>query len=173
MSSHAPFYHKFIPTSPLARLRWIVVASGLIYLVIFTLPFQLTQYYQTSPPVDYTKLTHYSPIGLLTYLLGLGLLFGLFIGAVRLAIYNRLAKPQVPSFRLVFGAGAVLAAILLFSYPLTAIDLFIYALRSRGWALYGFPPLSTPPRPYRPPIRGWDWPVSGSMPPPRMVRCGK
>ena len=145
MSSHAPFYHKFIPTSPLARLRWIVVASGLIYLVIFTLPFQLTQYYQTSPPVDYTKLTHYSPIGLLTYLLGLGLLFGLFIGAVRLAIYNRLAKPQVPSFRWVFGAGAVLAAILLFSYPLTAIDLFIYALRSRGWALYGFPPLSTPP----------------------------
>ncbi|MCB9079467.1 MAG: hypothetical protein H6631_17835 [Anaerolineaceae bacterium] len=134
-----------IPTSPVIRLRLIVVASGLIYLFIFTLPFPLTQYYQTSPPVDYTKLTHYSLIGLLAYLAGLGLLFSLFIGAIRLAINHRSARPHLPSFRFVVGAGAVLAAILLFSYPLTAIDLFIYALRSRGWALYGFPPLSTPP----------------------------
>lgn len=145
MSSHTPFYHRLIPTSPLPRLRLIVVASGLIYLVIFTLPFRLTQYYQTSPPVDYTKLTHYSLWGLLAYLLGLGLLFGLFIVAVRLAVNNRSAIPPAPSFRFIFGAGAILAATLLLAYPLTAIDLFIYAIRSRGWALYGFPPLSTPP----------------------------
>ncbi|MEW5961564.1 MAG: hypothetical protein AB1801_27925, partial [Chloroflexota bacterium] len=47
--------------------------------------------------------------------------------------------------RFLIASSAILAAVSIPAYPLTAIDLFIYAIRSRGWALYGLNPLSTAP----------------------------
>lgn len=138
-----------------AQLALIASLSGLIYLLVFTLPFPLPTLYGTIPPVDYTKLTGYSRTGFIAYIAGLGTLFGLYIWAVRLTLAggrgneeqgNRGTEEQRSLIWLVLMAGLILTAILIFSYPVTAIDLFIYAIRSRGWALYGFNPLTTPPQ---------------------------
>ena len=150
-------------TSNSSLTRLIICASlnGLIYLLIFTLPFPLTKLYSTIPPVDYTKLTNYSQSGFLLYLFGVGTLFGLYIWAIRLSTSARFTllsptkastpkaetggQPSMVSRHFIFLTSAIFAAILIFSYPLTAIDLFIYAIRTRGWALYGLQPLATSP----------------------------
>ncbi|MFN8456033.1 MAG: hypothetical protein U0401_15425 [Anaerolineae bacterium] len=134
---------NFDPLS--VRLIFIASLSGLIYLFVFTLPFPLTQLYRTIPPVDYAKLTGYSLAGFVAYVLGLGVLFGLYIWAIRLNMPSYSGRQSAVGGRLIFRSSALLAAILIFSYPLTAIDLFIYAIRTRGWALYGLNPLATPP----------------------------
>ena len=47
--------------------------------------------------------------------------------------------------RFVIVTGAALAVLLLFSYPVDAIDVFVYAIYTRGWGLYGLNPLATAP----------------------------
>jgi hypothetical protein len=147
-----------------AQLAFIAGLSGLIYLLVFTLPFPLPRLYTTIPPVDYTKLTGYSVNGFITYIAGLGTLFGLYIwailltlpeeagehprelpGAGGLTIQNNAGLRASVSGWFVGAGSTIFAVILIFSYPLTAIDLFIYAIRTRGWALYGLNPLATPP----------------------------
>lgn len=125
-------------------LTFIGSLSGLIYLLVFILPFPLSRLYQTIPPVDYAKLTGHSLGGLIAYVAGLGALFGLYFWAIQLAAPGESAEPM-PFPWPVFITSAILAGILIFSYPLTAIDLFIYAIRTRGWALYGLNPLATAP----------------------------
>jgi hypothetical protein len=119
------------------------VVSGLIYLFVFTLPFRLSATFDIIPPVDYAKLTNYAASRFLAYIFGVVALFGLYIWAF-LQLRPPPKRPNI-SRRVVFGGAAGFALILIFSYPLTAIDLFIYSIRSRSWALYGLPPLSTPP----------------------------
>ncbi len=126
------------------HLIFIAGLSGLIYLLVFTLPFPLSQLYQTIPPVDYAKLTGHSVGGFIAYVVGLGALFGLYIWAIQLTVPGESAEPKLFPWP-VFITSAILAGILIFSYPLTAIDLFIYAVRTRGWALYGLNPLATAP----------------------------
>jgi hypothetical protein len=142
------FQDKLGGSTPAARLTFLAGISALIYLIVFTLPFPLARLYNTIPPVDYAKLTHYSPAGFLAYMLGLGALFGLYIAAIRLAIPQAGLTPLFASRSVspyIFMTGAVLAVILILSYPVSAIDLFIYAIRTRGWALYGLNPLATAP----------------------------
>ncbi len=127
-----------LKTSPLAAMCG---GSALIYLAIFTLRFPLFRTYNIIPPVDYTKLTGYSSFGLILYVIGLALLFWLYILAIQQTIQRR--EKVTPRF--VFSSSALLALISIFSYPLTAIDLFIYAIRTRGWALYNLNPLATAP----------------------------
>ena len=164
---------KLIPNNRSAHLAIIVGVSGLIYGLIFTIPFPLTKFYATLPPVDYTKLTRYSPGGFIAYVAGICLLFGLYLWAIRLtgppdglskkegeasagtnsaspaeASTPRVltgSQPSAISGRFVFVSSAFLAAISVLSYPLTAIDLFIYAIRTRGWVLYQHNPLATAP----------------------------
>ena len=127
---------------PGAYLMMIIGVSGLLYLLVFTLPFPLANIYTTIPPVDYTKLTGYSPSGFLIYVFSICSLFGLYFAAIQLTLPGERKPPVItPTFILL--SGFIFALILIFSYPLTAIDLFIYAIRTRGWALYGLPPLST------------------------------
>ena len=133
-----------IKNKPTAQLALIAGLSGFIYAAIFTLRFPLTRFYDTIPPLDYTKLTHYSTGGLFSYTAGIGVLFWLYIWAIRLAVPTG-GQPSVVGRRFVFSSSAILAFISIFSYPLTAIDLFIYAIRTRGWALYGLNPLLTAP----------------------------
>lgn len=136
---------NFDPLS--ARLIFSASLSGLIYLFVFTLPFPLTQLYQTIPPVDYTKLTGYSLAGFIAYVVGLGALFALYMSAIQLTFPNTQASliSSPGSGRLIFLTSTSLAIILIFAYPSTAIDLFIYAIRTRGWALYDLNPLVTAP----------------------------
>jgi len=123
-----------------ARLIAGIILSGGIY-AAFTAAFPLTKYYNIVPPLDYTKLTNYSLAGFLAYVLGIGVLFGVYIWSLRL-----FARGQFQiNIRFVVITSAIFALILVFSYPQTAIDIFIYAIRSRGWALYNMQPLATAP----------------------------
>lgn len=139
--------HFFNSLFQLANPLPAAVVSAAIYLFIFTLPFLLPQFYATNPPVDFSKLTGHTAGWFLAY--GLGIL-GLF--ALYFQLFAQLSPttpmPGRPPIGLKFVAGSALifGGILIFSYPLTAIDLFIYAIRTRGWALYGLPPLATPPQ---------------------------
>jgi len=124
----------------------IVIVSGLIYLLVFSLPFPLSQFYHTIPPVDYAKLTNYSVSGFALYIVGLALLFGLYVKAIRLVQPRRQETSPSPSQgRFILASGAGLALILLFSYPVGAIDVLVYALYTRGWAVYGFNPMAVAP----------------------------
>jgi alpha-1,6-mannosyltransferase len=132
------------PSRP--TLLLIAGLSAVVYLLIFGLPFPLSQYYNTIPPVDYSKLTHYSVGGVAAYVVGLALLFGLYLWALRLVMpKNDEASPLAIGGRFVIVTGAALAALLLFSYPVDAIDVFVYAIYTRGWGLYGLNPLATAP----------------------------
>src|SRR5512137_710015 len=131
-----------------ARKPFFIIAgvSALVYLLIFSLPFPLSQHYNTIPPVDYSKLTNYSVGGVVAYVVGLALLFGLYLWALRLVMpKNDEASPLAIGGRFVIVTGAALAVLLLFSYPVDAIDVFVYAIYTRGWGLYGLNPLATAP----------------------------
>jgi len=130
----------FLQTKPSAALALIAGASGLIYALVFTWPFALPRLYATIPPVDYAKLTGHSPGGLAAYVLGIGGLFGLYLIAIQIG-----RQMPRPSLRFIMMTSTLLAAISIPAYPLTAIDLFIYAIRTRGLALYGLNPLATAP----------------------------
>lgn len=126
------------------RLAVLAGVSGLVYLAVFTLPFLLPRLYTTIPPVDYAKLTGYSPAGFIAYVAGLAVLFSLYFAAIRLVKpAGGTAAPAAGYY--VWLPAALQALILVFGYPLSAIDLFIYAIRSRGWALYGLNPLAATP----------------------------
>lgn len=135
------------------RRKFFLIAgfSALIYLLIFSLPYPLNQHYNKIPPVDYAKLSNYSVTGFIAYLVGLALAFGLYLWALRLIMRNSgEASRAVISLRFVLLTGALLAAVLLLSYPLGAIDVFVYAIYTRGWALHGLNPLAVSPAQYPP-----------------------
>ena len=144
---------RFSQIKPSASLAWLAGGSGLIYALAFTLPFSLPRLYAVIPPVDYAKLTGHSPGGLLTYVLAIAALFGLYLGAIKLTAPGS-GQPPVVGSRFILTGSAMLAAVSIPAYPLTAIDLFIYAIRSRGWALYGLNPLAAAPERF-PPADPW------------------
>ncbi len=128
------------------RLTLIVGLSSLVYLLVFTLRFPLMRLYATIPPVDYAQLTGRSLFGVVIYVGGLLLLFGLYGWAFRLASPSaRGGQLTTMGGRFVLISSAVLAAVSIPSYPVMAIDLFSYAIHTRGWALYGLNPLATAP----------------------------
>ena len=145
LASKITFLNNLIAKNPSAQLTIISGLSGLIYLFVFTLRFPLTGYFNTIPPVDYTKLTHYSQSGLIAYVVGIGVLFWLYVSAFRIAMPSIDDRRSTVKGHFIFLSSTALAAISIFAYPLTAIDLFIYAIRTRGWALYGLNPLATAP----------------------------
>jgi hypothetical protein len=131
-----------------SRQTFFLIAgiSALIYLLVFGLPFPLSQHYNTIPPVDYSKLTNYSISGVVAYVVGLSLLFGLYLWALRLVMpKNDDASTLAIGGRFVIVTGAALAVLLIYSYPVDAIDVFVYAIYTRGWGLYGLNPLATAP----------------------------
>ena len=131
-------------TTAKTRLLVCALGSGLIYLA-FSASFQLRRFYAVSPPVDYAKLTNHSPFGLVAYLFGILGLFGLYLLALRILANSRNQMPEMSKLRFVLLAGVFFALILMFSYPQTAIDLLVYAIRTRGWVLYGLSPFTVSP----------------------------
>jgi 4-amino-4-deoxy-L-arabinose transferase-like glycosyltransferase len=134
-----------------SRRKFLLIAglSAALYLLIFSLPYSLGQHYNKIPPVDYAKLSSYSIAGFVAYLAGLALLFALYLWALRLiARRDGEASRAAIGLRFVLLTGALLAAVLLLSYPLGAIDVFVYAIYTRGWALHGLNPLAAAPAQY-------------------------
>ena len=128
-------------TSDDTRLWVIALGSGLVYLA-FTLSFPLKRYYAVNPPVDYAKLTEHSALGFSAYLVGIIALFISYLIGLRIFARSNNIDGNI---RFVLMTGGIFAVILILSYPQTAIDLFINAIRSRAWALYGLSPFITSP----------------------------
>jgi alpha-1,6-mannosyltransferase len=121
--------------------------SELIYWLVFARPFPLARLYDTIPPVDYAKLTGHSVGGAVSFTLGI---IALFAGYV-LVLKTLRAIPDHPTqgswaWRIVLGGTVLFGTTLALAYPTTAIDVLIYGVRTRGWALYGLNPLATPPQ---------------------------
>ena len=118
---------------PLPTFIGLATLSALIYFFVFS-RFSLRTFYSSIPPVDYAKLTHHSTGGIIAFVFGILVLFGIYLWMI---------KQPLPKFA-PYG-GVIFSIILFFSYPVLAIDLFVYAIRSRGWVLYGLNPLATAP----------------------------
>ncbi|GAB4543228.1 MAG: hypothetical protein Kow0063_36160 [Anaerolineae bacterium] len=134
-------------SDPLLTLAGAGLASQLFYWLVFVRLFPLTRLYASIPPLDYAKLTEHSVGGAIRYVLAIIILFV----AYAIALKSLRALPADPVARrrawlLVTGGAALLAATLAPAYPTTAIDMLIYAVRTRGWALYGLNPLATAPQ---------------------------
>lgn len=81
------------------------------------------------------------------YMLGLLLLFFSFYKITKL-MHEFSKKKSNDSDRLkkyILGIGIISGIILLFLYPITAIDIVVYVINARNWVLYGGNPLIIPP----------------------------
>jgi len=131
----------------LLALAGVALLSELVYWLIFVRPFPLARLYHTIPPLDYAKLTGHSVGGALSYILGIIALFAAYVIGLR-AVHTLSEDPSARrwAWAIVVGGTLVSGATLALTYPTTAIDMLIYAVRTRGWALYGLNPLATAPQ---------------------------
>ncbi len=129
-----------------ARVRWTPTAtwialcainSALVYLLIFLLPFQLTQYYAVPLP-NFYSFQNASPA-----LLGVGwiILFQLYYIGYRLCP----ARPSRAIMTLLVAFPIFFSLILLFMYPIGANDLFDMVFRGHILGQLGKSPFSTVP----------------------------
>ncbi len=131
----------------LLTLVGVGFVSELIYWLVFVRPFPLTRLYDTIPPVDYAKLTGHSVGGAASYTLAIITLFFAYI--IALKTLRTLSEDPVArrwALGIVIAGATLFGATLALAYPITAIDMLIYAVRTRGWALYGLNPLATAPQ---------------------------
>jgi hypothetical protein len=125
--------------SPNLLLILLAIITAALYGFMFSIPFPLDRFYNTIPPVDYAKLTHRSLNGSLIYFLGITATFGLYFAALKVVW-----PKKIVSFWVIGVTAVMLVSSLILSYPVTAIDMFVYALHARGLALYGLNPLASP-----------------------------
>ncbi len=134
-------------TDPLLTVAGAGLASELIYWLIFVRPFPLAGLYNTIPPVDYAKLTGHSVGGAVSFTLAIIALFVGYVIALRaLRAIPQDSASQHWAWGLIAGGAVLFGITLALAYPTTAIDVLIYAVRTRGWALYGLNPLATAPQ---------------------------
>lgn len=89
---------------------------------------------------DIGKLARYQPAEFAGYLGGMAALWLLYFAALRES--RRLAARHVVA--VAFGCGAALAFAFVWLYPVSAIDVFLYAVRSRLLTAYGQNPIAVP-----------------------------
>lgn len=81
------------------------------------------------------------------YMFGLLLLFFSFYKITKI-VHEFSKKKSIDSNSLkkyILGIGIISGVILLFLYPITAIDIVVYVINARNWVLYGGNPLIVPP----------------------------
>ena len=123
------------------RVALFVVAAEVFYLVL-AVRFPLARLYARVPPVDFAKLTGYSLGGAVGLLATYVLLFGVL---ARL-IGQRLREGQTHlSGRTVIAAAVAFAFTLFFLYPIFAIDMLMYGVRTRLWLFHGANPFLVAP----------------------------
>ena len=138
---------RFRTNDALLTLVGVGLVSELIYWLVFVRPFPLARFYDTIPPVDYAKLTGHSVGGAVSYTLAIVALFIAYLIALKaLRTLSEDASTRRWALGIVIGGTLLFGATLALAYPTTAIDLLIYAVRTRGWALYGLTPLATAPQ---------------------------
>ena len=136
-------------TTTLPRRRLILIALGMLAIyVVYVIAFPLLPNIMPGRPAyDVESLMRpfrwFAPI----YVLGLFALFGLFWLALRTVHQAARAAPEaaLKLRTLVLGSGGVFGAALIFLYPITALDVFLYVVMGRTWAVYGQSPLMVAP----------------------------
>ena len=93
---------------------------------------------------DLGGMAHYELDELVTFVGGIVILFGFYL----LALRESRRLPVRQALPAVFACGAALAAVMAFMYPVNAIDIFIYVVRSRLFTEYGANPLVAYPMDY-------------------------
>ncbi len=128
-----------------ARVGAFVALSEALYLGL-AVAFPLARLYARVPPVDFAKLTGYRLPASGGLFLAYLVLFGLLAGLVGrdLGFRARGERLHLPP-RLILGASLMFGVTLLFLYPIFAIDMLMYAVRTRLWVLHGANPFLVPP----------------------------
>jgi hypothetical protein len=88
--------------------------------------------------MDLGQMAHYARPEFIRFVAGLTILFGFYVLALRESrrVATRDALPAV------FGCGSLLAAGMAWMYPVNAVDVFLYAVRSRLLTTYGVNPMA-------------------------------
>jgi len=116
------------------RWLWLCGAGMLVPLGYSALRYPLRGW--TTQLVDIGKLSHYEWPEFTWYTGGLVVMFALYL----LALRETRRLPVERALPAVFGVAAVLGAAMAWMYPVNAIDIFIYAARSRLFTHYGVNP---------------------------------
>ncbi|NTW02450.1 MAG: polyprenol phosphomannose-dependent alpha 1,6 mannosyltransferase MptB [Oscillochloris sp.] len=106
---------------------------------------------------DIGKLSNYSWTGCAGFLLSVAVLFGLY----GLALRESRHLPDAQAIPIVFGCAVAMALLMVAMYPVAAIDIFIYAVRSHLLTAYGANPSAALPRDFAPdpwvPFASQEW----------------
>lgn len=133
------------------RLIYLALGMLCIYTVI-TVFFPFTQnLILDKPALDLEMLMRHgrqwlAPI----YIIGIIALFALFWQALRV-VKTISSEHPLEALRLrwpALGAGAVFSLVLIWLYPITALDVLLYVVRARLWVLYGASPMIALPENY-------------------------
>jgi len=113
---------------------WLYGAGMLVPLILFARRYPLAQYRYTL--TDIGKLAHYAGPEFVGFVGGMLVMFLCYLLALHES--RRLAPEQ--AMPAIFGCAAFMAVALYWMYPVNAIDLFLYAVRSRVLTTYGANP---------------------------------
>ncbi len=129
------------------QLLLLALVSLAIYFLAFVRPYGLLQWWHV-PHTDIGKLTGHDPRSAAAYLLAMFTLFALYWLATRRALEH---KSRL-DWAIVLGGALAMSAVLLFLYPVDAVDIFDNIIRGRITAFYGGNPFYMTPRavPYDP-----------------------
>ncbi len=126
--------------SPRIQLLSTALLSALAYLFSLAWTYPLLPLYAI-PQLDLGKIDNYEAAYAIRLIGSYVLIFGLYLHGYRTAA--RLNNEK--SFWLILCAAIGFAVILLWVYPIGAIDIFDYIFRARLWAVYNFNPLTVAP----------------------------
>jgi hypothetical protein len=118
-----------------AALRlWLYGLGMLVPAILFARRYPLAQHQNTL--TDMGKLAHYAVPEFAGYIGGMLAMFACYLLALRESRRATAAR----AMPVVFGCAALMAMAMYWMYPVSAIDMFVYAARSRIFTAYGANP---------------------------------
>lgn len=129
--------HKASPSRSARRL-WLYGAGMLIPELYFVLRYPLPGNVRLS---DLGHMSGYGVAGFTCFLGGVGLLFVLYVLALR-EVRRLAVRTALPA---VFGCAVVLSLVMAWMYPVTAIDVFFHVVWSHLFTTYGSNPIAVWP----------------------------
>ncbi len=121
-------------------LSFCALASAAIYVFFFTLPYPVLQYYAT-PLLDLGKLTQHAQLDALAFMAAHTTLFVLYVAALLL---TRTLDARTLRW-IAFAAPVLFCLVLVFTFPIGAIDVYDYAFHSKMLAFYHVSPAAHVP----------------------------
>lgn len=139
---------------------WLYGLGMLLPLVAFTWRYPLGPHALSL--TDIGKLSGYGRAEFAGFVVGLAALFGLYL----LALHESQRLGTREALPIVFTCATLMAAAMALMYPTNAIDIYLYAVRSRLWTSYGANPLSAFPADFPADVwfhfSGGEWAGRGS-----------